>query len=84
MVKSIPIIICFGISAFAAAQNAKITKNKNRNYEWPAYGRDAGGSRYAELNQINVANVSKLKVAWTYRTGELKTYEGTEAIKKAA
>ncbi len=84
MIKSILIIICFGISAFATGQTAKITKNKNRNYEWPAYGRDAGGSRYAELNQIKVANVSKLKVAWTYRTGELKTYEGTEAIKKAA
>jgi quinoprotein glucose dehydrogenase len=84
MVKSILIIICFGISAFATGQIAEATKNKNRNYEWPAYGRDAGGSRYAELNQINVANVSKLKVAWTYRTGELKTYEGTEAIKKAA
>lgn len=84
MVKSILIIMCFAISALAIGQSAKITKNKNKNYEWPAYGRDAGGSRYAELNQINVANVSKLKVAWTYRTGELKTYEGTEAIKKAA
>ncbi len=38
---------------------------------WPAYGGDAGGTRYSPLKQINAANVSYLKVAWTFRTGEL-------------
>jgi quinoprotein glucose dehydrogenase len=38
--------------------------------EWPAYGRDAGGSRYAPIDQVNRENVSRLQVAWTYRTGE--------------
>ncbi len=52
--------------------------------EWPAYGNDAGGRRYSPLNQVNDRNVAKLTVAWTYRTGELKTYEGTNAISKAA
>jgi quinoprotein glucose dehydrogenase len=37
---------------------------------WPAYGGDAGGSRYSPLTQINAKNVSDLKVAWTFRTGE--------------
>ena len=37
--------------------------------EWPAYGRDPGGSRYSPLDQINRSNVTALKVAWTYRTG---------------
>lgn len=37
--------------------------------DWPAYGRDAGGSRYSPLDQINRGNVSKLKIAWTYHTG---------------
>lgn len=37
--------------------------------DWPAYGRDAGGSRYSPLAEINRNNVSRLKVAWTYRTG---------------
>jgi quinoprotein glucose dehydrogenase len=36
---------------------------------WPAYGRDAGGSRYSPLAQINRENIAKLKAAWTYRTG---------------
>jgi quinoprotein glucose dehydrogenase len=41
----------------------------NRDAEWPAYGRDPGGSRYSPLSQINRDNVKNLKVAWTYRTG---------------
>jgi len=39
--------------------------------EWPAWGGDPGGTRYSKLKQINRANVAKLKVAWTYNTGEL-------------
>jgi quinoprotein glucose dehydrogenase len=38
---------------------------------WPAYGGDAGGSRYSPLTQINAKNVGELKLAWTFRTGEL-------------
>ncbi|HEY2465869.1 MAG TPA: pyrroloquinoline quinone-dependent dehydrogenase [Steroidobacteraceae bacterium] len=38
---------------------------------WSAYGGDPGGSRYSPLAQITAKNVSDLKVAWTYRTGEL-------------
>jgi quinoprotein glucose dehydrogenase len=38
---------------------------------WPAYGGDAGGSRYSSLAQITAKNVSDLSVAWTFRTGEL-------------
>jgi quinoprotein glucose dehydrogenase len=30
---------------------------------WSSYGHDAGGTRYSPLKQINVQNVSKLKVA---------------------
>ncbi len=38
--------------------------------EWPAYGRDKGGSRFSPLTQISRDNVSRLAVAWQYRTGE--------------
>jgi quinoprotein glucose dehydrogenase len=38
---------------------------------WPAYGGDAGGTRYSPLAQITPANVGDLKVAWVFRTGEL-------------
>jgi quinoprotein glucose dehydrogenase len=45
--------------------------------EWPAYARDPGGMRHSPLTQIHRGNVSTLQVAWTFRTGELATYEGT-------
>ena len=38
--------------------------------EWRHWGGDAGGARYSSLKQINRRNVSKLRPAWTYRTGE--------------
>jgi quinoprotein glucose dehydrogenase len=37
--------------------------------DWPAYGRDPGGSRYSPLTEINRGNVKTLRVAWTHRTG---------------
>ncbi len=37
---------------------------------WAYYGGDSGGTRYSELNDINLENVSQLQVAWEYDTGE--------------
>lgn len=49
--------------------------------DWPYYGGDQAGSRYSALDQIDRANVAKLKVAWEWKTGEapypeLKTNPG--------
>jgi quinoprotein glucose dehydrogenase len=38
--------------------------------DWPAYGRDPGGSRFSPLAQIDTANVGALVRAWEFRTGE--------------
>jgi quinoprotein glucose dehydrogenase len=38
---------------------------------WPTYGGDPGGTRYSSLAQITPANVGSLRVAWTFRTGDL-------------
>jgi quinoprotein glucose dehydrogenase len=38
--------------------------------EWPSYGNDPGGTRYSTLDQIDRANVARLRIAWTYRFGE--------------
>ncbi|HEY4285980.1 MAG TPA: pyrroloquinoline quinone-dependent dehydrogenase [Puia sp.] len=51
---------------------------------WSCYGQNAGGMRYTGLKQINKSNVARLTTAWTFQTGELKKYEGTSAIEKAA
>src|SRR4029079_17647439 len=52
--------------------------------QWANYGNDPGGMRYSPLMQINAENVKNLKPAWTYRSGELATYEGTSLASKAA
>src|SRR5258706_1179751 len=37
---------------------------------WPSYGNDPGASRFSPLRQIHAANVERLKLAWTFRTGK--------------
>jgi len=39
--------------------------------EWPAYAGDSGGSKYSGLKQITRDNVSRLRVAWTFHTGDV-------------
>ncbi|MBW8729146.1 MAG: glucose/quinate/shikimate family membrane-bound PQQ-dependent dehydrogenase [Inquilinus limosus] len=39
--------------------------------DWRAYGRTQSGQRYSPLAEITPANVKSLKVAWTFRTGDL-------------
>jgi glucose dehydrogenase len=38
--------------------------------DWPVYGGQKADDHYSPLTQINRANVSRLRVAWTYDTGE--------------
>jgi quinoprotein glucose dehydrogenase len=37
---------------------------------WPAYGGDAGGTRFSPLARITRANVATLALSWRYHTGE--------------
>ncbi len=53
-----------------------------RGQEWPSYGGDPGGTRYSSLDQINRANVTNLKVAWTYHTGDVS--DGTTTFVRSA
>jgi len=39
---------------------------------WPVYGHDPGGARYSPLRDINTKNVSQLKRAWVYHTGDVE------------
>jgi quinoprotein glucose dehydrogenase len=55
------IILVFAIGTVLSAQGGA---------DWTAYGGDPGGERFSPLTKINRANVAKLQVAWTYRTGD--------------
>jgi quinoprotein glucose dehydrogenase len=50
--------------------------------DWPFYGGDAGGQRFSSAGQITPANVKRLKVAWTYSTGEMARH--AQALDHAA
>jgi len=45
--------------------------------DWPSYGHDPGGMRYSPLTEINRQNVSQLKVAWTFHTGDISDGKGS-------
>ena len=63
------------VTLFAAGLNAQDPG------DWPAYGRDPGGSKYSPLSQITPANVNKLAVAWTYHTTDpAGTWEETPIV----
>lgn len=40
--------------------------------DWPEYGRTPEGTRYSPLAQITPENAKNLKVAWIFRTGDMK------------
>jgi quinoprotein glucose dehydrogenase len=48
--------------------------------DWPAYGRDPGGSKYSPLDQINTRNVNRLIRAWTYHSTEGGQWETTPLV----
>lgn len=50
--------------------------------EWPSYGGDPGGTKYSPLKQIDRTNVTRLKVAWTYHTGDIS--DGKESPIRSA
>ncbi|MBF7688784.1 membrane-bound PQQ-dependent dehydrogenase, glucose/quinate/shikimate family [Acinetobacter rathckeae] len=47
------------------------TAGDSQGDDWSAWGRNNSGDRFAQFTQINKDNVKDLKVAWTYRTGDL-------------
>ena len=66
-------VLCAALPA-AMAQNsnpAGATKD-----DWAYYGHDAGGTRYSPLTQINRENVTNLKVAWVFHTGDISDGSG--------
>lgn len=58
-----------------ASEEKSLVVNRNAGNDggndWSAYGRNSLGDRFAQFTQINKDNVKDLKVAWTYRTGDL-------------
>ncbi len=61
----------FGTIAPTSPATAAQVADAQPDEDWSAYGRTQFGQRYSPLTQITPANVATLKVAWTFRTGDL-------------
>jgi quinoprotein glucose dehydrogenase len=64
--------LALGCSASAGAPPSSLpsAEGVRKPNEWPVYGGDAGGLKYSPLTSIDKSNVSRLTVAWTWKTGE--------------
>ena len=57
-------ILHLGFLVSNCTESGSIISQRDR--EWPRYGGNDAGNRYSGLDQINLDNVTKLRVAWTY------------------
>ena len=67
------LLVVVVIAAAAGLRRLSVGSSANEDTtiaDWPAYGRDSGGSRYSPVSQIRQDNVRNLEVAWVYRTGD--------------
>ena len=60
-----------------ATSDAYATASGPDEIDWPAYARDAGGTKYSPADQITRENVRDLVPVWTYRTGDFGRGGGT-------
>jgi glucose dehydrogenase len=62
-------LLVAGVALLSAQQRGKPKFNT-----WQQYLGGSDSSQYSSLDQINRSNVAKLEVAWTYPTGDMRTY----------
>jgi quinoprotein glucose dehydrogenase len=62
--------LVFVCALLALAQSGRAQRG-NVSGEWRHYGGDAFGTKYSPLDQINASNVSKLQIAWRWKTSSL-------------
>jgi len=55
------------VSTTVAADSSKVSPN-----DWPQYHRTSDAWRFSPLDQINVGNINKLKVAWIHQPGDIQ------------
>ena len=56
---------------FLAAVTLLVVSAESAAQQWTSYGGDPGGQKYSALDQIHRGNVKRLRVAWTYHTGDV-------------
>src|SRR5438105_9611673 len=63
--------------AVSACRKAAPVDYSGPTADWPVYGGNESGQRYSRLAQITKENVSRLKVAWEYHSGDVSDGKGS-------
>src|SRR5580704_9409106 len=81
-VAAVALILGSGIAPARTARAAKYgaAPVQQTGDGWPSYGGQASQDHYSGLSQINRENVKRLKIAWTFDTGEKGSLESTPVI----
>src|SRR5450432_1100173 len=64
----------FLVAAFFLLGSCKLSGEKDKKEmrkdqaDWPVYGGNISGNRYSILNQIQINNVNRLEIAWSYNS----------------
>ncbi|WP_445489932.1 PQQ-dependent dehydrogenase, methanol/ethanol family [Rhodopseudomonas sp. RCAM05734] len=64
----------------SAVDGASIKANTATSQDWPTIGLDYAETRFSKLNQINVDNVKKLGLVWSYSLGSSRGVEATPVV----
>ncbi len=74
---SILLLILTGLLGCNHAENNTESSSSG---DWPSYGRDFSSQRFSPIDQINVANVKNLKLAWQHNSGVVASYQTTPIV----
>ena len=68
------LVIAIGLVALTEWRAARTLRPRNSAtlpaLDWPSYGGDRGAMRYSPVPDLTPANVGRLRIAWTWKTGE--------------
>jgi len=64
----------FAVLSFTIGIAVPFAAAEQNHKTWADYGGGADSSHFVALDQINKSNVSQLQVAWTYPTGDNRSY----------
>ncbi len=79
--KKLKLFVALALALLAGLSTHRISaqgekKSKERYREWRSFGGGPDNIHYSRLSQITRKNVSQLKVAWQYDTGDM--FAGSE------
>lgn len=78
--RSLAILLLLPLGIGGGCESARPTAvESGANGDWVAYGRTQLGDRHSPLDQITRTNVTRLQVAWRFRTGETAARFATHA-----